>query len=57
MGRLPKDKAELLKNLERIAQIDPGSIESTKAVAFAYIINDLCPEDRTTKHVFRGRSK
>jgi len=26
-----------------------------EALALAYIVSELCPEDRTTKHVFRKR--
>jgi len=31
-------------------EADRGNI---MALALAYLINELCPDDRTTKHVFR----
>ena len=43
----PKTRDELLGQLLR--EVDRGSSE---ALAFAYLIHELCPEDRTTKHVF-----
>lgn len=52
----PKNKTELLENLEAIAKSDLV-LESDKnfALALAYIIGDICPDDRTTKFVFRKR--
>lgn len=55
---IPKNKAELLKRLEGIAKSRCFSTEaSVFALALAYLINEYCPDDRTTKHVFRKRSE
>lgn len=55
---IPKNKPELLKRLEDIAKGSCFSTESQVfALALAYIINEQCPDDRTTKHVFRKRGK
>jgi len=55
--KIPKNKVELLKRLEDIAK---GKCFSTEAqvfaLALAYIINESCPDDRTTKRVFRKRN-
>ena len=46
---LPKNRDELLVCLLKHAD-DMGDFNS---VALAYLIRELCPPDRTTKHVFR----
>ncbi len=43
----PKTRDELLGKL--LTEVDRGSSE---ALALAYLISELCPDDRTTKHVF-----
>jgi len=54
--KIPKNKAELLKRLEDIAKGNCFSTEAQVfALALAYIITDICPDDRTTKYVFRKR--
>jgi hypothetical protein len=50
LKRLPKNKMELLEALKKEAIIG-----KPEALALAYIVSELCPEDRTTKHVFRKR--
>lgn len=48
----PSNKAELLEVLyKRSCNGD------WNALALAYLIGELCPDDRTTKHVFRDRSR
>ena len=46
---LPKDKNELLEILLCRGEAD--------SLALAYLVNELCPDDRTTKHVFGGLVK
>lgn len=53
MTKYPRNKAELLNNLRTIARDTKRRETRNFAVALAYIVNDICPEDRTTKHVFR----
>ena len=48
---IPKNKTELLNELLRRANHG-----DTSSLALAYIVGDICPDDRTTKHVFRDRS-
>ena len=48
-----KDKKELLEALKKRYRVS-GDIT---VLALAYLVGDLCPDDRTTKHVFRNRGK
>jgi len=54
----PYGKGDLLKELQDIAK-RPAAPEDHKvfAVALAYIVNDICPDDRTSAHVFRRRKE
>lgn len=45
-----RNKQELIEALKERAK--SGDVV---ALALAYIVNDVCPEDRTGKHVFRKR--
>jgi len=47
LKHLSKNKSELLRRL--LQEAETGS---NIALASAYLINELCPDDRTTKHVF-----
>jgi len=46
---LPKDKQALLSKL-----LDEAERGDCKALALAYLVNELCPDDRTTRDVFRS---
>jgi len=43
------NKSELLTALKKRAEEVQGDVI---ALALAYLINELCPDDRTTKHIF-----
>jgi len=47
----------LLKNKKALLEVlhEKAKAGDIVALALAYIINDICPEERTTKHVFRRR--
>jgi len=53
--KLPENKAELLKALQEIVKREGIHDEKVFALALAYLIGDICPDDRTTKHVFRSK--
>jgi hypothetical protein len=58
MHEHPKTKTELLENLEAIANSElTHEPWASYALALAYIVNDICPDERTTKHVFRRSSR
>lgn len=46
-----KNKKELLEALEKEYRVSGDIL----ALALAYIVNDICPDERTTQHVFRKR--
>lgn len=54
--RKPYGKFDLIRELRDIANRSSAP-EDTKifAVALAYIITDICPDDRTSTYVFRRR--
>ena len=61
--RIPRNKRELLEALYEKAKdtAEKGTLmhdgESILMLALGYLINDICPDDRTTKHVFRNRRR
>jgi len=52
-----KNKAELMAELDLIARAHLDWTTRVVATALAYAVNDLCPDDRTTKHVFQVEMK
>ena len=44
----PKNTIELMESL--LKGVENGN---TGYLALAYLVNELCPDDRTSKHVFR----
>ena len=47
-----KNKKELLNALENKHRVSGD----TTALALAYLVSDICPNDRTTRHVFRKKA-
>ena len=52
MKEYPRNKRELLNNLRLIARDTKSDSTRDISIALAYIINELVPDDRTTKRVF-----
>ena len=52
MKEYPRNKRELLNNLRLIARDTKSDSTRNISIALAYIINELVPDDRTTKRVF-----
>jgi hypothetical protein len=50
-NKLLKNRTELLRELLRIAELDECRNSRIFALALAYIICDICPNDRTTNHI------
>lgn len=50
--KLPKNKKELLKELEDSIKKSIIVEDKLELLSFAYLINELVPEDRTNKEVF-----
>jgi hypothetical protein len=46
-----KDIQELKQELLRISQTDEERNTRLMALALTYLLSELCPTDRTTKHV------
>lgn len=48
-----ENKKELLEALKKRYRVS-GDIT---VLALSYLVNDICPDDRTTKHVFKNRGE
>jgi len=52
MSRLLKNRTELLEALKRRIDLQAPLGDDLLILALAYLIHELVPPDRTTKHVF-----
>lgn len=48
-----KNRTSLLRELCRIAEVEDRRHVRIFPLALAYIVNDICPPDRTTNHVIK----